>query len=114
MIRLTEMFNGKHPMLTQAYSPLTIRFFILQSHYRGTLDFGNDALQASEKAMKRLMEATVRCGLVMAWRLAGAPILRSPLSRKPTTPELSSIWTLIGKTPRPSPTALARISQSKN
>ena len=57
VIRLTEMFNGKHPMLTQAYSPLTIRFFILQSHYRGTLDFGNDALQASEKAMKRLMEA---------------------------------------------------------
>ena len=57
VIRLTEMFNGEHPMLTQAYSPLTIRFFILQSHYRGTLDFGNDALQASEKALKRLWDA---------------------------------------------------------
>ena len=57
VIRLTEMFNGEHPMLTQAYSPLTIRFFILQSHYRGTLDFSNDALQASEKALKRLWDA---------------------------------------------------------
>ena len=57
VIKLTEMFNGNHPMLAQAYSPLTIRFFILQSHYRGTLDFGNDALQASEKALKRLWEA---------------------------------------------------------
>jgi cysteinyl-tRNA synthetase len=57
VIKLTEMFNGNHPMLQQAYSPLTVRFFILQSHYRGTLDFGNDALQASEKALRRLMEA---------------------------------------------------------
>jgi cysteinyl-tRNA synthetase len=57
VIRLTEMFNGQHPMLTQAYSPMTIRFFILQSHYRGTLDFSNEALQGSEKALKRLLEA---------------------------------------------------------
>ncbi len=57
VIKLTEMFSGDHPMLAQAYSPLTIRFFILQSHYRGTLDFGNDALQGSEKAFKRLWEA---------------------------------------------------------
>ena len=57
VIKLTEMFNGQHPMLTQAYSPLTIRLFILQSHYRGTLDFSNEALQGSEKALKRLWEA---------------------------------------------------------
>lgn len=57
VIKLTEMFNGQHPMLAQAYAPMTIRFFILQSHYRGTLDFSNEALQASEKALKRLMEA---------------------------------------------------------
>jgi cysteinyl-tRNA synthetase len=57
VIRLTEMFNGEHPVLTQAYSPMTIRFFILQSHYRGTLDFSNEALQGSEKALKRLWEA---------------------------------------------------------
>jgi cysteinyl-tRNA synthetase len=56
-IRLTEMFTGTHPQLTQAYSPMTIRFFILQTHYRSTLDFGNEALQAAEKGLKRLWEA---------------------------------------------------------
>lgn len=57
VIKLSELFTGTHPMLTQAYHPMTIRFFILQSHYRGTLDFSNEALQASEKALKRLWEA---------------------------------------------------------
>jgi len=56
-IRLTEMFTGEHPLLEKAYSPMTIRFFILQTHYRSTLDFGNEALQAAEKGMKRLWEA---------------------------------------------------------
>jgi len=56
-IRLTEMFSGQHPLLEKAYSPMTIRFFILQTHYRSTLDFGNEALQAAEKGMKRLWEA---------------------------------------------------------
>jgi cysteinyl-tRNA synthetase len=57
VIKLSELFSGNHPLLLQAYHPMTIRFFILQSHYRGTLDFSNEALQASEKALKRLMEA---------------------------------------------------------
>ncbi len=57
VIKLSELFSGAHPLLLQAYHPMTIRFFILQSHYRGTLDFSNEALQASEKALKRLMEA---------------------------------------------------------
>ncbi|HMP94960.1 MAG TPA: cysteine--tRNA ligase, partial [Phnomibacter sp.] len=57
VIKLTELFSGNHPLLQQAYHPMTIRFFILQSHYRSTLDFGNEALQASEKALKRLWEA---------------------------------------------------------
>lgn len=56
-IMLTQLFTGKHPMLLQAYSPMTIRFFILQTHYRSTLDFSNEALQASEKGLKRLWEA---------------------------------------------------------
>jgi cysteinyl-tRNA synthetase len=56
-IRLTEMFSGDHPMLEKAYSPMTIRFFILQTHYRSTLDFSNEALLAAEKGLKRLMEA---------------------------------------------------------
>jgi cysteinyl-tRNA synthetase len=56
-IKLTELFTGTHPVLTQAYSPMTIRFFILQTHYRSTLDFSNDALQGAEKGLKRLWEA---------------------------------------------------------
>ena len=56
-IRLTEMFDGSHPLLQQAYSPMTIRFFILQTHYRSTLDFSNEAHQAAEKGLKRLWEA---------------------------------------------------------
>lgn len=56
-ITLTEMFSGKHPLLTQPVAPMTIRFFILQSHYRSTLDFSAEALQSSEKAFKRLWES---------------------------------------------------------
>jgi len=57
VIKLTEMFSGNHPMLEKAYHPMTIRFFILQTHYRSTLDFSNEALQAAEKGLKRLWEA---------------------------------------------------------
>ena len=56
-ITLPELFSGSHPKLDQAYSPMTVRFFILQAHYRGTLDFSNEALQAAEKGYKRLMAA---------------------------------------------------------
>ncbi|MBS1668253.1 MAG: cysteine--tRNA ligase [Bacteroidetes bacterium] len=56
-IMLSQLFSGKHPLLQQAYSPMTIRFFILQTHYRSTLDFSNEALIAAEKGLKRLMEA---------------------------------------------------------
>jgi cysteinyl-tRNA synthetase len=56
-INLDEFFRGSHPLLTQAYSPMTIRFFILQAHYRSTVDFGNEALQAAEKGLQRLSEA---------------------------------------------------------
>ena len=55
-ITLDEFFNGTHPLLEQAYSPMTIRFFILQAHYRGTVDFSNEALKASEKALGRMLE----------------------------------------------------------
>ncbi len=55
-ITLDEFFTGSHPMLTQAYSPMTIRFFILQAHYRSTVDFSNEALQASEKALDRMLD----------------------------------------------------------
>ncbi len=55
-ITLNEFFTGSHPMLTQAYSPMTIRFFILQAQYRSTLDFSNEALQGAEKALTRMLD----------------------------------------------------------
>lgn len=55
-ITLNEFFEGNHPSLERAYSPMCIRFFILQAHYRSTLDFSNEALQAAEKGFKRLMQ----------------------------------------------------------
>ena len=54
-ITLEQFFNGAHPALEKAYSPMTIRFFILSAHYRGTVDFSNEALQASEKGLERLL-----------------------------------------------------------
>lgn len=56
-ITLREFFSGEHKSLEKAYSPMTIRFFILQAHYRSTLDFGNEALIAAEKGLKRLLQA---------------------------------------------------------
>ena len=56
-ITLPQLFAGDHPKLDQPYSPMTVRFFILQAHYRGTLDFSNEALQAAEKGLKRIMQA---------------------------------------------------------
>ena len=56
-ITLEEFFTGSHKHLAQAYTPMTIRFFILQAHYRSTVDFSNEALQASEKGLNRLLDA---------------------------------------------------------
>ncbi len=56
-ILLDQMFSGNHPLLEKSYDPMTIRFFILQAHYRSTLDFSNEALQASEKGLSRLMKS---------------------------------------------------------
>jgi cysteinyl-tRNA synthetase len=54
-ITLEQFFTGNHEKLEQAYSPMTIRFFILSAHYRGTVDFSNEALQAAEKGLEKLM-----------------------------------------------------------
>ena len=56
-ITLDELFSGNHKLLEQPYSPMTVRFFILQAHYRSTLDFSNEALQAAEKGLRRMMQA---------------------------------------------------------
>ncbi len=55
-ITLEELFTGSHKILVQPYTPMTIRFFVLQAHYRSTLDFSNEALQAAEKGLDRLMK----------------------------------------------------------
>lgn len=62
VIMLSELFSGNHPALEQAYHPMVIRFFILQTYYRSTLDFSNDALKASEKGLKRLWEGYENLG----------------------------------------------------
>jgi cysteinyl-tRNA synthetase len=62
VIKLTEMFSGNNPQLEKAYHPMTIRFFILQTHYSSTLDFSNEALKAAEKGLKRLWDAYENLG----------------------------------------------------
>lgn len=57
VIKLSELFSGNHPLLEQPYHPMVIRFYVLQTHYRSTLDFSNEALQAAEKAARRLWDA---------------------------------------------------------
>jgi cysteinyl-tRNA synthetase len=56
-ITLEQIFAGAHPLLSRAYSPMTVRFFMLQAHYRSTLDFSDEALQAAGKGLERLMKA---------------------------------------------------------
>jgi cysteinyl-tRNA synthetase len=58
-ITLDQLFSGNHPLLEQAYSPMTIRFFILQAHYRSTVDFSNEALQAAEKGLQKMIKAMI-------------------------------------------------------
>ena len=52
-----ELFTGEHPLLSKGFSPMTVRFFMMQTHYRSTLDFSNEALTASEKAYTRLIDS---------------------------------------------------------
>lgn len=65
-ITLDEFFSGQHELLTQAYSPMVIRFFILGAHYRSTLDFSNEALQGAEKGLQRLLDAAALLGKLPA------------------------------------------------
>ena len=63
-ITLEQFFTGKHRLLDQAYSPMTIRFFMLSAHYRGTVDFSNEALKASEKGLEKLLNGISDLGHV--------------------------------------------------
>jgi cysteinyl-tRNA synthetase len=66
-----ELFSGNHKLLEKAYSPMVVRFFMLQTHYRSTLDFSNEALQASEKGLKRLLDAYETL-TGFSWPMAGS------------------------------------------
>ena len=65
-ITLDQLFAGEHEALDQAYAPMTVRFFILQAHYRGTLDFSNDALKAAEKGFRKLMNSIITASTLSA------------------------------------------------
>ena len=65
-ITLEQFFTGEHELLDQAYNPMTIRFFIMQAHYRSTLDFSNEALQAAEKGMDRLLDGCAKMDKIKA------------------------------------------------
>lgn len=73
-ITLDEFFTGSHTMLAQAYSPMTVRFFILQAHYRSTVDFSNEALQAAEKSLERLFDAYGRIDKIPASTVSSVDI----------------------------------------
>ncbi|MFO7656460.1 MAG: cysteine--tRNA ligase [Bacteroidales bacterium] len=73
-ITLNELFTGTHPKLTKAYSPMAIRFFVLQAHYRSTLDFSDDALQAAEKGFFRLMRGIQTLGNLKAAEKSSADV----------------------------------------
>ena len=74
-ITLNQFFDGTHEKLQQPYSPMTIRFFILMAHYRGTVDFSNEALQAAEKAMSRLSEAYSALDRIKPSGTSGADVM---------------------------------------
>lgn len=96
-ITLPELFSGSHPKLSQAYSPMTVRFFILQAHYRGTLDFSGEALQAAEKGYKRVMQAARDLSALAGVKFEAQPYGELPSGVAPescaaTSPEVRAVW----------------------
>lgn len=96
-ITLDEFFTGSHPKLEKAYSPMTIRLFILMAHYRSTVDFSNEALQASEKALEKLMQGQRRLDTLkpsetgdVADEIAASPTHAGKRSTTTSTPPSSS------------------------
>ena len=92
-ITLPQLFAGDHPKLEHGYSPMTVRFFILQAHYRSTLDFSNEALQAAEKGYGRLMQASRMLNAGEGNTLPGTSLQGSVLANAPekVSPEVAAI-----------------------
>jgi len=87
-ITLEEIFSGNHPSLEQAFDPMVIRFFILQAHYRSTVDFSNEALQAAESGLARLMTTLA---MVEAY-LDGREEEDEPKGDVPADPAVDACW----------------------
>ncbi len=81
-ITMEQLFNGEHAKLEQPYSPMTIRFFILQAHYRSTLDFSNAALQAAEKGFDRLMKGVETLGKLKPSTVTSAGVVVADLEKR--------------------------------
>lgn len=119
-ITLPQLFSGDHPKLEQAYSPMTIRFFILQAHYRGTLDFSNEALQAADKGLKRLMQAAKDLYAMAGKKMPAVPYGElseavAPESCPATSAEVKAAWESIYESlcdDMNTPMALAAISET--
>jgi cysteinyl-tRNA synthetase len=82
-INLSQFFSGEHPLLKKAYSPLTIRFFMLQAHYRSTLDFSNEALEAAEKGLMKMING-LRTAKSLTWSDLGASKIDEDLNAEIT------------------------------
>ena len=96
-ITLPQLFSGDHPKLDMAYSPMTVRFFILQAHYRGTLDFSNEALQAAGKGLSRLMQASRDLFAMAGSKVPDIPYGEFPCGTAPeqccaASPEIAALW----------------------
>jgi cysteinyl-tRNA synthetase len=77
----SELFSGNHPLLKKGFSAMTVRFFMLQSHYSSTLDFSNEALEAAEKGFRKLQSALATAkGLVHPGTETGVPELEQAMS----------------------------------
>ncbi len=87
-ITLEQFFTGDHPLLEKAYSPMTIRFFVLSAHYRGTVDFSNEALVAAEKGLEKLMNAIADLDRLVA--SVAVPASAVPAAAKAVMPGVSS------------------------
>ncbi|HKK48643.1 MAG TPA: DALR domain-containing protein, partial [Alkalispirochaeta sp.] len=92
-ITLDEMFTGAHARLEQAFSPMVLRFFMLQSHYRSTVDFSNEALQAAEKGYHRLMTGLQHAEQVLADEITREAVsaAQAALERSPVGPQEDEI-----------------------
>lgn len=119
-ITLPQLFAGDHPKLERAYSPMTIRFFILQAHYRGTLDFSNEALTAAEKGLKRVLQAAKDLYAMAGKKMPDLPYGELPQGIAPetcpaTSKEVKAIWENIYDAlcdDMNTPIALAQISEA--